>query len=140
MTKLITWCKILFAEVGTILLYYIGGMDKLIYTLIAFVSVDYITGVISAVMHKELDSRVGYKGIFHKIIIFALVGIANLLDKNILNSQELLRTAVILYYIANEGVSIMENAGEIGIPIPQKLLDVLAQLKGEAEDGNQDER
>lgn len=136
MTKIITWCKILFAEIGTILLYYIGGMDKLIYTLIALVSVDYITGVVSAVMHKELDSRVGYKGIFHKIIIFCLVGVANLLDRNILNSGEVLRTAVILYYIANEGVSIIENAGEIGIPIPEKLLDVLQQLKGDDEDGN----
>lgn len=136
MTKIITWCKILFAEIGTILLYYIGGMDKLIYTLIALVSVDYITGVVSAVMHKELDSRVGYKGIFHKIIIFCLVGVANLLDRNILNSGEVLRTAVILYYIANEGVSIIENAGEIGIPIPEKLLDVLQQLKGDGEDGN----
>lgn len=136
MTKIITWCKILFAEVGTILLYYIGGMDKLIYTLIALVTADYITGVVSAVMHKELDSRVGYKGIFHKIIIFCLVGVANLLDRNILNSGEVLRTAVILYYIANEGVSIIENAGEIGIPIPKKLLDVLQQLKGDEEDGN----
>lgn len=136
MSRLITWCKILFAELGTILLYYIGGMDKLIYTLIAFVSVDYITGVVSAVSHKELNSSVGYKGIFHKIIIFCLVGIANLLDSNILNSQGILRTAVILYYIANEGISIIENAGEIGIPIPQKLLDVLEQLKGEQEDGN----
>lgn len=136
MTKIITWCKILFAELGTILLYYIGGMDKLIYTLIALVTADYITGVVSAVMHKELDSRVGYKGIFHKIIIFCLVGVANLLDRNILNSGEVLRTAVILYYIANEGVSIIENAGEIGIPIPKKLLDALQQLKGDEEDGN----
>lgn len=137
MTKLITWCKVLFAEIGTILLYYIGGTDRLIYTLVAFVAVDYITGVCSAVVRKSLDSRVGYKGIFHKILIFGLVGIAHLLDANILNTGDVLRTAVILYYIANEGISIIENAGEMGLPIPPKLLNVLEQLKGENDDSKQ---
>lgn len=134
MIRIITWLKVLFAEIGTLIVYYVGGADGLIYTLLALVTADYVTGVISAIIHKELNSKVGFKGIAFKILIFVLVGLSNLVEVNVLKTNGVLRSAVILYYIANEGISIIENAGEIGLPIPKKLLNVLEQLKRGVED------
>lgn len=140
MTKLATWLKVLFSEVAFILCYYLGGLDELIYTLFALVTADYITGVVSAIIHKNLNSAVGFKGIAHKVFIFVLVGLANLIETNVLKTNNVLRSLVILYYIANEGISIIENAGEIGLPVPKKLLDVLEQLKRGVEDDSEQRR
>lgn len=133
-------CKIIktvSAFIGGMIAYFIGGFDGFLYTLIAMVTVDYITGVMSAVVTKTLSSTKGYKGIFHKILIFALVGIGNMLDVHIIKEGSIIRTAVVFYYIANEGISILENCTEIGLPVPKKLRDVLIQLKEkEDEDGN----
>lgn len=137
MSKLITWLKVLFAEIGTLICLYVGGGDRLIYTLVALVTADYITGVISAIIHKELNSKVGFKGIALKVLIFVLVGLANVVEVNVLKTNGVLRTAVILYYIANEGISIIENAGKIGLPIPKKLIEVLEQLKRGVEDDSE---
>ena len=136
MTKVCTAIKFIFASVGSVLSYYIGGMDGFLYALIALVTVDYITGVMNAVVHKKLSSAVGFKGIFYKVLIFALVGVGNILDTHIIKQGAFLRTAVIFYYIANEGISIIENASSIGLPIPKKLTDVLIQLKESEEDDN----
>lgn len=135
MSNFCTAIKFIFASVGSVLSYYIGGMDGFLYALIALVTVDYITGVMNAVVHKRVSSAVGFRGIFYKVLIFALVGVGNVLDVHIVKQGAFLRTAVIFYYIANEGISILENASGIGLPIPKKLSDVLIQLK-ESEDND----
>ena len=101
--------------------------------------VDYITGVMCAVADKELSIEVWFKGIAKKVLIFLLVGMANVLDVQVIGSGCVLRTAVIFFYISNEGVSLVENAAHLGLPVPEKLKDVLAQLHGRAEDGKGDE-
>ena len=125
--------QFIFAAMGGWLGWFLGGCDGLLYALIAFVVVDYITGVMCAVVDKKLSSEVGFKGIFKKILIFLLVGIANLLDVNIIGNGSVLRTAVIFFYLSNEGVSLLENAGHLGLPIPEKLKVVLEQLHDRAE-------
>ena len=105
--------------------------------LIAFVVVDYITGVMCAATDKKLSSEVGFKGIAKKVLIFLLVGIANILDVQVIGSGSVLRTAIIFFYISNEGVSLLENAGHLGLPIPEKLKEILEQLHDRAEKGDE---
>ena len=116
------------ASIGAVLGNFIGGNDGLLYALIVFVVVDYITGVLCAVVEKNLASSIGFRGIFQKVMIFLLVGIANVLDTKILGAGAMLRSAVIFFYIANEGISIMENAGRMGLPVPEKMKGVFRQL------------
>ena len=131
--------KIIFAAAGSALSYFLGGFDGLLVALVIMVSLDYITGVMSAVINRTLSSATGFKGIFHKILIFLLVGVGHTLDLHVLKTGDILRSAVIFYYIANEGISIVENAAEIGLPVPKKLKDALIQIKKESEDnGNTD--
>ena len=104
------------------------------YALLAFVVIDYITGMMCAVADKKLSSEVGFRGICRKVLIFLLVGIANVLDVNVVGSGSVLRTAVIFFYISNEGVSLLENAAHLGLPIPEKMKAVLEQLHDRAED------
>ncbi len=125
--------QLVITAIGGWLGWFLGGCDGLLYTLIAFVVVDYLTGVMCAIADKKLSSAVGFKGIFKKVLIFALVGIANILDINIIGTGSVLRTAVIFFYISNEGVSFLENAGHLGLPIPEKLKAVLAQLHNRSE-------
>ena len=125
--------QLVFAAVGGWLGYFLGGCDGLLYALIAFVVVDYITGIMCAVVDKKLSSSVGFKGIFKKVLIFTLVGIANVLDVQVIGTGSVLRTAIIFFYISNEGVSLLENAGHLGLPIPAKLKAVLEQLHDRAE-------
>lgn len=126
--------QFIFAAIGGWLGWFLGGCDGLLYALIAFVVVDYITGVMCAVVDKKLSSEVGFKGIFKKILIFLLVGVANLLDVNIIGNGSVLRTAAIFFYLSNEGVSLLENATHLGLPIPEKLKSVLQQLHDRAEE------
>jgi len=109
----------------------------LLYALIAFVVIDYITGVMCAIINKQLSSEVGFKGIFRKVLIFLLVGIANIIDVQVIGTGAVLRTAVIFFYISNEGVSLLENAGHLGLPIPEKIKTVLEQLHDRAENGKE---
>ena len=118
----------IFAAVGGWLGYFLGGCDGLLYTLLAFVVLDYITGVLCAIADKKLSSSVSFKGIARKVIIFALVGIGHLLDTQIFGETGVLRTAVIFFYLSNEGLSLLENAAYLGLPIPQQLKEVLEQL------------
>ena len=131
--------QMVFAVVGGWLGWFLGGCDGLLYALVAFVAVDYVTGVLCAVADKELSSEVGFRGIAKKALIFLLVGMANVLDVQVIGSGCVLRTVVIFFYISNEGVSLVENAAHLGLPVPEKLKDVLAQLHGRAEDGKGDE-
>ena len=112
---------------------FLGGCDGLLYALLAFVVIDYITGIMCAIVDKKLSSAVGFKGIFKKILIFALVGVGHIIDTQVIGSGSVLRTAVIFFYMSNEGVSMIENAGHLGLPIPKKLKAVLEQLHDRAE-------
>ena len=125
--------QILFAGIGGWLGWFLGGCDGLIYTLIVFVVIDYITGVMCAVVDHRLSSEIGFKGICRKVLIFLLVGIGHMLDTHIIGTGSVLRTAVIFFYLSNEGVSLLENAGHLGLPIPEKLKAVLEQLHRRAE-------
>ena len=125
--------QLIFSAVGGWLGYFLGGCDGLLYALIAFVVIDYITGVMCAIVNRELSSAVGFKGIFRKVLIFLLVGIANIIDVQVIGTGAVLRTALIFFYISNEGVSLLENAGHLGLPIPEKIKTVLEQLHDRAE-------
>ena len=129
--------QLIFTAVGGWLGYFLGGCDGLLYALIAFVVIDYITGVMCAIINKQLSSEVGFKGIFRKVLIFLLVGIANIIDVQVIGTGAVLRTAVIFFYISNEGVSLLENAGHLGLPIPEKVKTVLEQLHDRAENGKE---
>lgn len=128
--------QLMFTAVGGWLGWFLGGCDGLLYALIAFVVIDYITGVMCAINGHTLSSEVGFRGICRKVLIFLLVGIANILDVNVIGTGSVLRTAVIFFYISNEGVSLLENAAHLGLPIPEKLKAVLAQLHNRAEKGD----
>lgn len=125
--------QMLFAGVGGWLGYFLGGYDGLLYALVVFMVADYTTGVMCAVSDKKLSSSVGFKGICRKVLILMLVGIANILDVTVIGTGAVLRTAVIFFYLSNEGVSLLENAGHLGLPIPEKLKEILAQLHDRAE-------
>jgi len=134
MKEIWNWVQLAFAAVGGFLGWFLGGYDGFIYALVAFVVIDYLTGVLCAIIDKKLSSEIGAKGIFKKVLIFVMVGVAHILDTQILGSAGenggVLRTAVIFFYLSNEGISILENAGHIGLPIPEKLKEVLKQLHG----------
>ena len=125
--------QLVFAAVGGWLGYFLGGCDGLLYALIAFVVIDYITGVMCAIADKTLSSEVGFKGICRKVLIFLMVGIANILDVYVIGTGSVLRTAAIFFYISNEGISLLENASHLGLPVPGKIKDVLQQLHDRAE-------
>lgn len=128
-----TTIQVVIAVIGGWLGWFLGGCDGLLYALLAFVVIDYITGIMCAVVDKKLSSEVGFNGIFKKVIIFALVGVGHILDTRIIGAGSVLRTAVIFFYLSNEGVSLLENAAYLGLPIPQKLKSVLEQLHDRSE-------
>ncbi len=119
--------------------YFLGGCDGLLIALVIFAAVDYITGVMCAIADRKLSSEVGFRGICRKVLIFILVGIANILDVEVIGTGLVLRTAIIFFYLSNEGESLLENAAYLGLPIPKKLKDVLAQLHDRAEKDGEDE-
>ena len=120
--------NIIVSTIGGILGGFLGNMDGILYALVIFVILDYVTGVLYAVEKKKLSSAVGYEGIARKVTIFILVGIANILDAYILGQSGVLRAVVIFFYLSNEGISILENATELGLPVPEKLKNILNQL------------
>lgn len=125
--------QLAFAAIGGWLGWFLGGADGFLYALIAFVVIDYITGVMCAIVDHKLSSEVGFKGICKKVLIFMVVGIGNIIDVQVLGQAGVLRTAVIFFYLSNEGVSMLENAGHLGLPIPAKLKEVLEQLHDRTE-------
>jgi toxin secretion/phage lysis holin len=120
--------QFVFAAIGGWLGFFLGGCDGLLYALLLFVICDYITGVLCAVSDKKLSSEVGFRGICRKVLIFLLVGIGNVIDVQVLGQPGVLRTAIIFFYLSNEGLSLSENAAHLGLPIPEKLKAVLEQL------------
>ncbi len=122
--------------IGGWLGYFLGGCDGLLIALIAFTIIDYITGIMCAVVNRKLSSEVGFKGICRKVLIFLLVGVANVLDVEVIGTGSILRTAIVFFYISNEGVSLLENAGHLGLPIPARMKEVLEQLHDRSEKGD----
>ena len=123
--------QLVFAAIGGWLGWFLGGCDGLLYALIAFVVVDYVTGVMCAVVDKKLSSAVGFRGIFKKVLIFSLVAVGHIIDSKLIQNGGAIRTAVIFFYLSNEGISILENTAKIGLPIPEKLRGILEQLNKE---------
>jgi len=127
------WVQTAFAAIGGFLGWFLDGPDGFLYALIAFVAVDYLTGVMCAIADRKLSSEVGAKGIFKKVLIFVLVGVGHIIDSQVLGDGGAVRTAVIFFYLSNEGISILENAAHVGLPIPEKLKAVLEQLHNRSE-------
>ena len=120
--------KLVFAAVGGVLGCIFGGFDALIYALMVFVLIDYITGVLVAVRNKKVSSEIGFKGISKKVMIFLMVAVGNVIDQYIITAGSTLRTMLIMFYLSNEGISIIENAGNLGVPVPSKIKGVLEKL------------
>lgn len=135
MREMIGWGQYAFAAVGGFLGYFLGGLDGFLYALVTFVVIDYVTGMMLATIEKKLSSAIGFRGIFKKVLIFCLVGIGHMVDLHLIQNGSVIRTAVIFFYISNEGISILENTARIGLPVPEKLKELLAQLKDKDREG-----
>ena len=131
MKNFINILQLIFTTIGGYFGWFVGGCDGFMYALITFVVIDYLTGVMVAVLDRKLSSEIGFRGIFKKVLIFTFVGIGNIIDVQLIKNGSAIRTAVIFFYISNEGISIIENSAKIGLPIPQKLKDILKQLNEE---------
>ena len=138
MSKIFNALSLVMAAIGLWLGLFLGPFNGLLIALVCFIVADYITGVASAVINKKMSSAVGFRGILRKVLILAIVGVANLLDVYVLKAGELLRSMVIFFYIANEGLSILENVTECGLPIPKKIREILAQLRDKNDKGEDD--
>ena len=134
-----TIIQTVFVGLGGWIGYFLGGADGLLIALLVFITIDYVTGIVCAISDHKLSSEVGFKGIAKKVMIVLLVGVAHLLDKYVFGEVGVVRTAVIFYYISIEGISVLENAAHLGLPIPQKLKDVLIQLHDRSERSNEDD-
>lgn len=134
--------RVAISAIGGWLGYVLGGLDGLLYALIAFTAIDYVTGVMCAIVDRKLSSEIGFKGIFKKIITFMLIAVGHIIDQRIIGSGNAFRTAIICFYISNEGISILENAAHVGLPIPKKLKDILQQLHNrcDKDDNNQQKK
>ena len=120
--------QVALTALGGFLGWFLGGFDGFLYALVALTIADYITGVMCAIVDKKLSSEIGFRGIFKKVLIFVLVGIGHMIDTNLIGEGSVLRTAIIFFYFSNEGISMLENACRLGLPIPEKLKDILVQL------------
>ena len=138
MKVLWTTNQISFAAIGGFVGWFLGGCDGLLYALVAFIVIDYITGVMCAIVNHDLSSEIGFKGISRKVLVFLLVGIANIVDVQVIGTGSVLRAAVCFFYISNEGLSILENAAILGLPIPEQLKKVLKQIKNRGGDERQE--
>ena len=128
MKELVNSIQMIVAVLGGYIGYFLGGWDGFLYALVAFVVIDYITGLMVAVLENRLSSAVGFRGIFKKVVLFSLVSVGHIIDSRLIQSEGVIRTAVIFFYLSNEGISILENTAKIGLPIPEKLKAVLEQL------------
>ena len=126
----IIWAKIQIAitALGGWLGYFLGGMDGLLIALLVLMVLDYISGIMCAIVDKNLDSRIGFRGICKKVLTLMLVGVANVVDVHIIGTGSALRGAVVCFYMSNEALSLFENAAHLGLPVPDKLREVLSQL------------
>jgi toxin secretion/phage lysis holin len=136
MENVLTWIKAAFALLGGTITAFLGGWDLALQVLVLFVVLDYLVGLVAAWTEKNLDSRVGFRGICKKVLLFVPIAICYALDQVL--GQEILRSLAIFFYIANEGLSVIENLGRAGVPVPEPLMGALEQLgkRGAGEDGN----
>ena len=134
MKNIINNLQLIFTAIGGYLGFFLGGLDGFIYALVTFVVIDYLTGIMAAIVERKLSSEIGFRGIFKKVLIFLLVTVGNIIDKNLVGTGGAVRTAVIFFYISNEGISVIENSIRIGLPVPEKLKNVLEQLQNKEED------
>lgn len=134
MKDAVSTLQIVFAALGGYIGWFLGGLDGLLYALLAFVILDYITGVMLAAIEKRLSSDIGFRGIFRKLLIIALVGIGHIIDCYIIEKGGAVRTAVIFFYLSNEGLSILENSTRLGLPVPEKLKSIFLELKEDKKD------
>ncbi|WFF71800.1 phage holin family protein [Proteiniclasticum sp. QWL-01] len=131
MKELVNTIQMIVTVMGGYIGYFLGGWDGFLYALVAFVVIDYITGLMVAVLEKRLSSEAGFRGIFKKVVLFSLVAVGHIVDSRLLQNEGVIRTAVIFFYLSNEGISILENTAKIGLPVPENLKNVLAQLNKE---------
>jgi len=136
MKEIWNWIQLAIAAIGGGLGWFLGGFDGVLYTLVAFVVADYISGILRASYEKRLSSRIGAQGIVKKIGVFVMVGVAHLMDTHLLGGAAALRTAILFFYISNEGISVLENLSAVGLKIPRQLKDILAQLHGKSGSDN----
>ena len=138
----IIWAKIQMAitAIGGWIGYFVGGVDGLMTALLIFMVLDYITGLMCAIADKKLSSAVGFRGICKKVLILMLVGVAHVVDLHVVGTGDALRSAVVCFYLSNEGVSMLENAAHLGLPVPDKLKGILAQLHGRADEKKDDKK
>lgn len=136
----LVWAKlqIAFTALGGWLGWFVGGWDGMLIALLAFMVIDYVTGILCAIADKKLSSAVGFRGICKKVLIILLVGVAHIVDERVIGSGSTLRGAVICFYLSNEGLSLLENAAHLGLPIPEKLKAILAQLHDRTTDGEEE--
>ena len=134
----LVWAKIQIAvaAIGGWLGYFLGGVDGMMIALIVLMTLDYVTGVMCAIVDKKLSSAVGFKGICKKVLVLMLVGVANIVDVHVVGAGSALRSAVICFYLSNEGVSMLENAAHLGLPVPDKLKRILSQLHNRSDKDN----
>ena len=123
-----SWLKAALAAIGGVFTYVYGPFDTLLIVLLCFVVMDYLSGFIWAAFNHQLSSSVGFRGLAKKVMVFVMVGVAALLDRALPDLNGALRAAVCLFYIANEGLSILENAGRIGVPLPKVLSSALKKM------------
>lgn len=121
--------KSILAAICALFGFVFGDLNGLMIALVALIVLDYISGVLAAVVEKKLSSEVGAKGIAKKIFMLLIVAVANIVDINVIGEGHVLKSVTVVFYIANECISLIENAGRLGVPVPKKLLDVLEQLK-----------
>lgn len=133
MSNFVSYFKSFCAILGVVIGWFFGEVNSLVYVLLAFMIIDYITGVICAVKDKQVSSKIGFLGVTRKLLIIVLVGIGNVIDYYVIGSGSTLKTMLILFYLSNEGISILENMTKLGLPIPEKLKTILLQIN---EDGD----
>lgn len=134
MKEIWNWIQVVITAIGGFFGWFLGGTDGFLYALLVFVVIDYLTGVLCAIADRTLSSEVGFIGIGRKVLIFVLVGVANILDVYVISDGCVLRTVIVFFYLSNEGISLLENSAHLGLPIPAKLKDVLEQLHDRTED------
>ena len=138
----IVWAKVqmAFTVIGGWIGYFVGGVDRLMTALLIFMVLDYVTGLMCAIADRKLSSSVGFKGICKKVLIIMLVGVAHVVDLHVVGTGDALRSAVVCFYLSNEGVSMLENAAHLGLPVPDKLKGILAQLHGRMDEQQEGDR
>jgi len=122
-----------FSALGGLLAVFLGGFDGLVQSLVIFAVIDYITGLFNAIIQKNVSSNIGFKGIVKKFVMFLIVGIVSAVDSHLFGIMgmdgNIIRDAVICFFLANEGISILENASLLGVPIPDQLKNALLQIR-----------